>query len=275
MNPGYIYILQNKAYGPYVIKIGLSKRIPDVRAREIYAGATGVPLPFDIAIAFSVEDCKAAEKIIHKRLAAYRLNNRREFFRMSPSVASAIALETCSQVNASLGVQVSETLSFPPVDPAATIYGTVVDRIADESDGIPVEWIAPDRLSESAIGTSTLTPEELDRARILHMVLSKVTDITDQRWFDTFSQDENPVRELRIWEHIAKAYLCVEGIDLATDGLKKEAYHLLLQRSWSPTAEVLNGRTPQHMSYASAKRLLDGYGLKPKTFIIRRSAVTG
>lgn len=269
MTLGHIYVLQNIAFGPNVVKIGLTKRAPEVRAREIYKGATGVPMPFDIAVAYTVGDCKIAEKRIHKRLATYRLNNRREFFRISPAVAAHISLETCTQVNTELGLPPPKTLTFPPIDPAASIYGSVVDSVPDESDGKPIAWVNIGDLTESPLGTSILTPEQHDRARILDLSLSKVTGIAEKRWLDAFSQDENPERELRIWEHIAKAFLHIDGIDIAPDVLKEEAYQLLLQRSWSPTAEVLAKATLKYISHASAKRLLDAYGLKPKPIITR------
>ena len=270
MTHGYIYVLQNKAFGPNVVKIGFTKRAPELRAREIYAGATGVPMPFDIAVAYTVANYNVAEKRIHKRLAAYRLNSRREFFRISPAVAALISLETCAQVNTELGLPAPQTLRFSPVDPAVSVYGTVVDAILDESDGKKIEWVNPADLAESPIGKSLLTPEQHDRAHILHLNLSKVTGIAEKRWFETFSQDEHPERELRIWEHIAKAFMYVDGIDIAPDALKKEAYHLLLQRSWSSTGDVLAKSTLKHISHASAKRLLDAYGLRPKPFLARR-----
>lgn len=62
MNHGHLYVLQNPAFGEYVVKIGLTTREPDVRAKQIYVGATGVPTPFQVAFACSVGDCKSAEK---------------------------------------------------------------------------------------------------------------------------------------------------------------------------------------------------------------------
>src|SRR5687768_922792 len=102
MRSGYLYVLQNRAFGANVLKIGLTTRPPDVRAREIYAGSTGVPLPFQVAVAYSVADCARAEKLAHSRLKVYRLNKRREFFRLPLEVGAAVAHEVCSQVNGEL-----------------------------------------------------------------------------------------------------------------------------------------------------------------------------
>lgn len=95
MASGFLYVLQNKAFGANVLKIGLSTREPNIRAREIYRGSTGVPLPFDIAEAFSVADCKRAESLAHRRLRTYRLNLRREFFRVPLEIGTSVAFESC------------------------------------------------------------------------------------------------------------------------------------------------------------------------------------
>ncbi|WP_335048208.1 GIY-YIG nuclease family protein [Nostoc sp.] len=80
MNSGYIYALKNRSFGSNIIKIGMTTRKPDVHAKEIYHGASGVPEPFDIAFACKVADCEVAEKKIHRRFNAYRSNKVREFF---------------------------------------------------------------------------------------------------------------------------------------------------------------------------------------------------
>lgn len=101
--PGYVYVLKNKAYADFTLKIGFTTKEPSVRAKEIYHGATGVPEHFDVAVAFSVEDCRQAEKEIHHLFKAYRLNKRREFFKITPSVAERTVFSSCLRVNKSLG----------------------------------------------------------------------------------------------------------------------------------------------------------------------------
>lgn len=270
MNPGYIYVLQNKVFGAYIVKIGMTTREPDVRAREIYNGSTGVPLPFDIATAYSVGDCQRAEKQLHKRLRAYRLNGRREFFRTPPSVAAALVYETCAEINQELGLQRPSPYSF---DKATTKNRPeYIDKVEerDPADGQPVTLINPSELRESPIGSSELTPEQLDRARILGMMLAKIYPSAYTQWIDSFSRDSHPERELRIWEHIAKAYLTVEEIYLADSDLKKEAFFLLLKRSWLSTDEVLRTTRLNRMTTKVAKRLLQAYELRPKPLLARR-----
>jgi hypothetical protein len=227
-------------------------------------------MPFDIAVAYTVGDRKLAEKLIHKRLRAYRLNGRREFFRLSPAVAAAIAHETCARINADMGMSSPDELTFPSATGTASLPGTVIDKEADESDGRPIHKLPLGLLRESPVGTCVPTEEQLDRARIVHMNLKKVTGVEDEAWLESFTRDEEPERELKIWEHIAMAFLTVDGIDIAPEGLKKEAYQLLLERSLSPTDEVLSSATLKHLSPATARRLLERYQLRPRPLITRR-----
>jgi hypothetical protein len=275
MKPGYIYVLQNKAYGSYVVKIGLTTREPSIRAREIYAGSTGVPMPFDVAVAYSVADCERAEKQIHRRLATYRLNLRREFFRLSPSVAASITYESCAQVNAELAASPPRPFLFSSATTALRKPNNVADFDHDVADGKPIELLDPRTLAESPAGTSNLTAEQLDRARILSMNLGRVNPVAQKTWLEGFSRDEHPERELRIWEHIAKAYLTVDGVEVASEDLKKEAFELLLSRSWYSTAKVLEEAKFKLFTHKTAKRLLGAYELRPKPLVIRRGRSAG
>jgi hypothetical protein len=85
-NQGYVYILFNSAM-PSLVKIGQTTRDPEDRAHEI--GGTGVPGRFVVAYRERVPDCAAVERRIHRELAKYRYDPKREFFELS--LESAIA----------------------------------------------------------------------------------------------------------------------------------------------------------------------------------------
>lgn len=269
MSPGFLYALQNKAFGTNVIKIGLTKRKPDVRARELYAGHSGVPLPFDIAVAYTVVDCELAEKIAHRRLRVFRLNNRREFFRISAAVGSSVAHRACASVNRDFGAPEPERFDFPAHSASVKRENSVLDDDDDE-DRSPVHLIHLRRLRESPPGTSLLSPDQAERAEILCSLLTKLNPVARDKWLEGFTRDENPESEIRIWEEVAKAYLTLENADDATDGFRSEAFALLLERTWSSTSEVLSGRELKHFSVKNAKRLLEAYELRPKPLTVRR-----
>lgn len=78
---GYIYCFSNPSYSSDILKVGMTNRTPDERAKELYT--TGLPTPFIIEFAKKVNNPKDKEKIIHKILDEYRVNPKREFFRVS------------------------------------------------------------------------------------------------------------------------------------------------------------------------------------------------
>lgn len=85
-----VYVLTNPAM-PGIVKIGKTSRDdPQVRMNELYS--TGVPLPFECAIAIETEDEQATEieKALHTAFAPQRVNPSREFFEIEPLQVEAI-----------------------------------------------------------------------------------------------------------------------------------------------------------------------------------------
>ena len=84
---GIVYLLTNECM-PGLVKIGMTSRKDlDARMRELYT--TGVPLPFECAYACKVKLSHMAEleAALHTAFAPNRVNENREFFRISPSQA--------------------------------------------------------------------------------------------------------------------------------------------------------------------------------------------
>ncbi|WP_433598075.1 DUF4041 domain-containing protein [Nocardia sp. CA-135953] len=84
---GYIYVISNiGAFGPNVVKIGLTRRLePLDRVREL--GGASVPFPFDVHAVYFSNDAVTLENQLHKEFGAARLNHanlRREFFFATP-----------------------------------------------------------------------------------------------------------------------------------------------------------------------------------------------
>jgi hypothetical protein len=91
MPSGSIYILFN-SITPTLVKIGLTTRSPEERAKEL-STATGVPQGFVVVYDDLVSDCVKAEKEVHRRLASHRVNKDREFFEVSVKTAIAVVRE--------------------------------------------------------------------------------------------------------------------------------------------------------------------------------------
>lgn len=92
---GYVYVISNRgAFGPGVVKIGLTRRLePMDRVREL--GDASVPFHFDVHALFFSDDAVGVEADLHRRFAdraVNQVNVRKEFFFASPGeVRDALA----------------------------------------------------------------------------------------------------------------------------------------------------------------------------------------
>jgi len=91
MDKGYVYVLINPSFKEDWVKIGKSKRVPDVRSKELFN--TAVPLPYEINATLKTEKFNEAERMIHRsidRISDLRINKSREFFNIAPDKAYEI-----------------------------------------------------------------------------------------------------------------------------------------------------------------------------------------
>ena len=84
---GVVYILTNPAM-PGLVKIGKTSRAAEVRMDQLYS--TGVPVPCNCLLAVEVEDMQAVEKALHIAFFPYRINKKREFFKIDGVQAKAV-----------------------------------------------------------------------------------------------------------------------------------------------------------------------------------------
>ncbi len=85
---GYVYVISNRgAFGEYVVKIGLTRRLePLERVHEL--GDASVPFRFDVHALFFSEDAVTLEAELHEHFASRRVNfanSRKEFFFAGPA----------------------------------------------------------------------------------------------------------------------------------------------------------------------------------------------
>ena len=91
---GYVYVLTNPSFRDDWVKIGKSKRLPEVRGRELYN--TAVPLPYEVYATLYTNKYNEAERMIHRsidRISDLRINKNREFFNIAPEDAYEILLD--------------------------------------------------------------------------------------------------------------------------------------------------------------------------------------
>jgi hypothetical protein len=95
--PNIVYVLTNEAM-PGLVKIGLTGDSVESRIANLNSSAA-VPLPFECYYAAEVDDMNRVERILHNLFAEYRVNPRREFFRIDPEkVVVALSIGNFKEV---------------------------------------------------------------------------------------------------------------------------------------------------------------------------------
>ena len=80
-DPGVVYVMRSPSHACDIYKVGLTRCPPAQRASQL--NTTGVPLPHEVIAQWDVGDCKKVEDIAHLRLGRYRVNPKREYFRVA------------------------------------------------------------------------------------------------------------------------------------------------------------------------------------------------
>jgi len=96
-NAGFIYILRNPTMEANIFKIGLTRN--DVTERVKQLSKTSVPDKFYKSQEWNVKDCVVAEKEIHKRLTEFRVDPRREFFKVDYDKAIEVIKDVVDEIN--------------------------------------------------------------------------------------------------------------------------------------------------------------------------------
>lgn len=93
---GSVYVLSNPSM-PGIVKIGVTQDSVEKRCKTI-SKATGVPMPFEVEYECTVDDCYKVEKALQAAFAPDRVNDNREFFKVTATQVIAI-LQLVQTVN--------------------------------------------------------------------------------------------------------------------------------------------------------------------------------
>lgn len=94
---GFVYVLRNENYKDGLVKIGLSSKLAEDRAKEGYT--TFVPGPFDVLFRAATSHPVELERAVHDLLAPHRNRSDREFFWVSPEFAAESILKMRAEVD--------------------------------------------------------------------------------------------------------------------------------------------------------------------------------
>lgn len=79
-NKEYVYVMSNLSFSD-ILKIGWTRKHPNIRAKDL--NSSGVPMPFTVEFVVVTENGRKLEKKIHTHLNKYRVNSKKEFFKIS------------------------------------------------------------------------------------------------------------------------------------------------------------------------------------------------
>ena len=133
-----VYILENP-YMPDLIKIGFTEKKLEQRLSSLYNSS--VPVPFECYFAVEVEDARDIERLLHQAYGDLRVNNSREFFRVSPENARILLERFGKEVI--VGEITSDTIDrmdiMPQADGSFMIEGSSMIREINQR----LEWNLP------------------------------------------------------------------------------------------------------------------------------------
>lgn len=255
---GYIYILRNDSHQDNVYKIGYTKNLPELRAKQLYSGKTGVPQPFKVKTACKVGDYKKAEKVIHKCLKPYRINSKREFFELPFEICESVMLSVCNDINSKLGLSFDNPIHFSEASENDEDY------YEGKTTTVKVSQLIP-----QCKYNSTLNEEQKFRVGILMKIVKDIYPCDLEEWMDGFMKDYNPEKEIKVWEAIARAYIRLAKYNISKDH-NGEILKYLLMRTWSKKSVVLKNIKDNEIPLELISKILDGYDMKPRPITINR-----
>lgn len=80
-NEQYVYVMSNPSFPEDVLKIGWTREHPNMRANDLHT--SGIPTPFIVEFVIITQEGYKVEKLIHNHIKTYRINSKREFFKIS------------------------------------------------------------------------------------------------------------------------------------------------------------------------------------------------
>lgn len=151
---GTLYVLTNPAMRG-IVKIGFTTGSIDVRMRNL-SSPPGVPVRFKCYFAAEVPSIQEKEKILHKLFDKYRVNPRREFFRVDPErVVLAIRMGDYKEVTP--GKPVVNSDEEKAFEKAEKLVAKRLAKFTFDSVGIPVGALL--KFTRDQFDTATVEPD--------------------------------------------------------------------------------------------------------------------
>ena len=126
------------------------------------------------------------------------------------------------------------------------------------------QWIDPAKISQGPIVHAKLSEEQLARISRLQKTFAEVDPTPLEKWIEDFSRDQDPDREIKIWEGMAQPFEAFTAKHTLTPQGKKEAFQVVMLRSGASESETLSHLKLQVLTEADAKEILAAYREAPE-----------
>ena len=132
-----VYVLTNPAM-PGLVKIGMTSQADvENRLRQLYT--TGVPVPFECNFACQVKDADSVESALHFAFGDFRINQNREFFKISAErVIAILKLVQVNEVTAQIKNEIESEIDKEDIKSGDRLKLARRPRMNFEVLGIPV-----------------------------------------------------------------------------------------------------------------------------------------
>jgi hypothetical protein len=155
-----------------------------------------------------------------------------------------------------LHIYLASTLAF------VAILVSGCDRASKPND-TKTQWVDPNQLQPGPIRHESLTGEQMSRIQRLQRVFSEVDPSPIEKWMEDFKRDQNPDRELSVWEGIAAAYEKFTASRTLTLDAKKEVFQVTLLRSSAPEEDALKHLKLKILTEQDARDIMRLFSTRP------------
>lgn len=145
------------------------------------------------------------------------------------------------------------------------LVGCRSERLQNRDNGLSskTEWIDPKSLSSGPIQHGELSAEQMKRIKALQETFHEVDPTPLEKWVEDFKRDNDPEREIRVYESMAEAYRAYCAGKNLTLQAKMDVEGVVLMRSGASDEEVLSQLKLKTLSIEDAKAILKLYKAPP------------
>ena len=127
---------------------------------------------------------------------------------------------------------------------------------AQQSDAF--DWVTPESVAPPVM-RKELTPDQTLAIAQIQRQLMDVDTLPLEEWLEGFRRDENPDREIAIWQRLAQVYTEFLRDRDTTLEYKKEVFKILIACTMMPREEVPKNTGVKLLTAREIIHLMDGF----------------